>query len=49
MGLSGADVDRMEPWMLAAACTAYNAANTVPTAKAPTDEEFRAAVARTVQ
>jgi hypothetical protein len=39
----------MEPWMLAAACQAWTAANTVPTAKPPSDEEYRAAVARMVK
>jgi hypothetical protein len=49
MGLDGGAVDRMDPWMLAAAIDAWRAANTVPDTKAPTDEEFRAAVAKAMR
>jgi hypothetical protein len=48
MKLSGTDVDQMEPWMLASAYRSYITANTVPTAKPPSDDEYRAAIARTV-
>jgi hypothetical protein len=46
MGIPGGDIDQMEPWMLAAAYVAWNTANSAPEAKAPSDEEYRAAVAR---
>jgi hypothetical protein len=49
MHLSGSAVDEMEPWMLAAACAAWNAANTTPQVKAPSDEEYRAALAKVVK
>lgn len=48
MGYGPDQVDRWEPWQIAAVYTTWREANTPPTTKAPTDAEFRAAVAATV-
>ena len=49
MGFSPRDLDRWEPYQFTAAFFAWRAANCAPDeARAPSAEEFRAAVARTV-
>ena len=48
MGFSPSDVDTWEPYQFAAAWRGWRAAHTPPTARPPTDEEYRAAVGRTV-
>ncbi len=48
MGLSATDIDRMEPYQFAAQWRGWSEAHTPPKARAPTAEEFRKAVARTV-
>lgn len=49
IGFGPHQVDRWEPYQIMAVYRGYIAAHTQPKAQAPTDEEFRAAVARTVR
>lgn len=48
MGFGSDQIDTWEPWQLAAAQRGWMKANSPPKARAPSDEEFRAAIARTV-
>lgn len=48
MGFGPSEVDEWEPYQFAAVYRGWKAANSKPEAKAPSDEDFRAAVARTV-
>jgi hypothetical protein len=41
-------IETMEPWQFAAAWKGYEAAHAPPKTRAPSDDQFRAAVARTM-
>lgn len=46
MGFGCEQVDRWEPYQVAAVMRGYMAANSPPIVRAPTDEQFRQAVGR---
>lgn len=48
MGFSPDQVDQWEPWQFVAVQRGWIAANSAPRARAPSDDEFRAAVQRHV-